>query len=171
MKTNIVLIGIMGCGKTTLARKLQQRLAYQFIDLDEYVESKYQETISSMFLQGEEHFRDRETVCCKEVSKQEACIISTGGGVIKRKENMEALKEHGYVIYVDRPIEHILQDVDTSKRPLLKDGPQALYDLYEQRHALYQEYSDYHFINDQSLEDSVDKLMMHIISNIKIPEV
>lgn len=156
---NIVLIGIMGCGKTTISRLLSQRLNRPVIDLDEYLVEKYDQTISSMFDISEDYFRDRESECCKDVSLLEGYIVSTGGGVIKREENMEYLKKNGYIIYLDRPIINILEDVETASRPLLKDGPEKLYDLYDQRHQLYLKYCDYHLMNDSSLEDIVDKIV------------
>lgn len=163
---NIVFIGLMGCGKTTIAYELSKKLSLEVIDLDHYIETKYQETIQDMFCQGEDLFRSRETECCHEVSKKEGCIISTGGGVIKNKENIDALKENGYIIYIDRPVENIVLDVTTASRPLLKNGPQALYDLYHERHHLYQDYCDYHFINDISLQEAIEKLMEHINRNL-----
>ena len=126
---NIVLIGIMGCGKTTVSLLLAEKLARPVIDIDEYLEKKYQMSIPEMFAISEAYFRERETICCQEVSKLDGYIISTGGGVIKNPENMKALKENGIVIYIDRPISMILEDVETSSRPLLKDGAEKLFDL------------------------------------------
>jgi len=156
---NIVLIGIMGCGKTTISQLLSERLHRPLIDLDDYLVKKYNQTIPSMFEISEDYFRDRESECCQDVSLLEGYIVSTGGGVIKREQNMEYLKKNGYVIYLDRPIVNILDDVDTASRPLLKDGPDQLYDLYHQRHQLYLKYCDYHLINDSTLEKVVNEII------------
>ncbi|BFK23658.1 shikimate kinase [Massilimicrobiota timonensis] len=158
-KTNVVLIGMMGCGKTTIAKLLKDKLHKQWIDMDQYIENQYQMSISQMFDISEDYFRERETACCLEIAKQKHCIISTGGGVIQRYENIEALKQSGYIIYIDRPIPLILEDVDTSSRPLLKEGAQKLYDLYQVRHPLYLQACDYHVDNDGTLEDVCHKII------------
>ena len=158
-KTNVVLIGMMGCGKTTIAKLLKDKLHKQWIDMDQYIENQYQMSISQMFDISEDYFRERETACCLEIAQQKHCIISTGGGVIQRYENIEALKQSGYIIYIDRPIPLILEDVDTSSRPLLKDGTQKLYDLYQVRHPLYLQACDYHVDNDGTLEDVCHKII------------
>ena len=135
-KTNVVLIGMMGCGKTTIAKLLKDKLHKQWIDMDQYIEDKYQMSISQMFDISEDYFRERETACCLEIAQQKDCIISTGGGVIQRYENMEALKQSGYIIYIDRPIP-----------------------LYQVRHPLYLQACDYHVDNDGTLEDVCHKII------------
>lgn len=156
---NIVFIGIMGCGKSTIAKRLSEQLKKPMIDLDDYLEEKYDMTISEMFDISEDYFRDRESECCQDVAKLSDYIISTGGGVIKKEENIHYLKENGFIIYIDRPISHILQDVDIKNRPLLKDGADKLYQLYEQRHSLYLKACDYHLKNDSSLDEVINKIM------------
>lgn len=162
---NIVLIGMMGCGKTTISELLSQQLHCPLIDIDEYLENKYQMTIPDMFNKSETYFRERETICCQEVGQMEGCIISTGGGVIKNKENMLALSQNGIIFYLDRPVENILKDVDTTSRPLLKEGAQKLYQLYEERHHLYLQYCHYHIDNKTTLQDVVDQIIKIIQKN------
>lgn len=156
---NIVLIGMMGCGKTTISQLLSKKLQRPCVDIDEYLVLKYQMTIPQMFDISEDYFRDHETECCYDVGCYDGYIISTGGGVIKRKENIEALHRNGIIIYLDRPVENIYQDVDISSRPLLKDGPQKLYDLFEERHQSYLDACDYHIMNDSSLDDVIHKII------------
>lgn len=158
-KSNIVLIGIMGCGKTTIARMLKERLNRQSIDMDIYIEEKYQMSIREMFDISEQYFRERETECCLEIAQKDNLIISTGGGVITNPRNIEALQQKGWIIYIDRPVDNILKDVDTSSRPLLKDGPERLYELYHQRHPLYLQSCDYHLVNDGTLEEICQKII------------
>ena len=162
---NIVLIGIMGCGKTTIAALLAKKLKRPVIDIDEYLEKKYQMSIPEMFAISEAYFRERETICCQEVSKLNGYIISTGGGVIKNPENMKALKENGIVIYIDRPISMILEDVETSSRPLLKDGAEKLFDLYKERHQLYLDSCDYHIMNDVTIDEFINNIINCIKEN------
>ncbi|MFQ8769465.1 MAG: shikimate kinase [Thomasclavelia ramosa] len=108
---NIVLIGIMGCGKTTLSRMLGEKLNRPVIDIDEYIVEKYHQTIPEMFEVSETYFRNNETAGCKDVSDLNGHIISTGGGVVLRPENIKYLKQNGIIIYIDRPIDNILTDV------------------------------------------------------------
>ena len=159
---NIVLIGMMGCGKTTVSKMLSERLDMPMVDVDEYIETKYDITIPEMFDISEDYFRNCEQTCCEIIGKWKGFVISTGGGVIKNPHNIEMLKENGVIIYLDRPIEHILQDIDIQSRPLLKDGPDKLYELYKQRHHLYLEACDYCVQNTSSLSHVVDEIVQKI---------
>lgn len=141
-KTNIVLIGLMGVGKTTIGKILSSMLDMQFTDCDENIERNFGR-ISDLFLKGEQHFRDIESKIVKCVSALDNVIISTGGGVVLRPENMEALKRKGVVFYLKRPVEDIIKSVDPSGRPLIKEGPEALYRLFEERDPLYNKYCDH----------------------------
>ena len=163
---NIILVGIMGCGKTTISKLLSEKLKMPVIDMDEYLEKKYQCTIPDMFAISEEYFRDRESEACLDMAKLDGYIISTGGGVVKRKENRDILKQAGTVFYIDRPLDNIVSDVETAHRPLLKDGPQKLYQLYDERHELYLDSCHYHVDNDGTLDDIVNKIVEDIIENM-----
>lgn len=156
---NIILIGMMGCGKTTISKELALQLKRPLIDIDDYLVDKYQMTIPEMFQISEDYFREREHECCKDVSHYEGYIISTGGGVIKNPHNIAVLKENGIIIYLDRPVDLILKDIDTSSRPLLKDGAEKLYDLYQERHQLYLDACDLHIHNDTSLREVVENII------------
>ncbi|MDP4143512.1 MAG: shikimate kinase [Bacillota bacterium] len=156
---NIVLIGMPGCGKSTIGKRVAKKLGLNFCDIDEYLVKKQGISIPEIFKQGEEHFRDIETQCVKDVSKYANTVISTGGGVVKRKENIFALKEKGIVIFINRPIENIVSDVDTESRPLLKDDISRLYKLYEERYKLYKEYCDHEVINNGQFIDAVEKIL------------
>lgn len=142
MRSNIVLIGLTGCGKTALGKRLSRMLNMPFIDMDSYIEEHYG-AIKDLFEKGEEYFRDIESKVAKEVAQRKGTIISTGGGVVLRESNMEALKSTGIVFYLDRPIEEIISTIDTSNRPLLKDGKEVIYRLKKEREHLYIRYCDY----------------------------
>lgn len=162
MMKNIVLIGMMGCGKTTISKLLSEKLNMPVIDIDEYLVDKHQCTINDMFAVSEDYFRDLESEACVELSQKENYIISTGGGVVKRQKNTDVLRKNGIVIYLDRPIDHILTDVEIASRPLLKDGPEKLYQLYQERHQLYLNACDYHIMNDGSIDDVLNKIIQKI---------
>ena len=159
MEKNIVLIGMPGCGKTTLGRILSKQLSMEFYDIDNYIERKTNKKISELFEKGENYFRDIESSACEEISSKKKVIISTGGGVVKRKENIDFLKENSIVIFVDRPVNDIIGDVDISKRPLLKDGKEKVLKLYDERYLLYKNYADKIVVNDTSIEDTKNKII------------
>ena len=156
---NIVLIGIMGSGKTTISKLLALRLNRPVIDMDDYLEDKYSMTINEMFDISEDYFREKETECCEDVSRLDNYIVSTGGGIIKKQKNVDLLKENGIIIYIDRPIDNIMTDVETEDRPLLKDGAEKLYALFDERNQLYLDACDYHLMNDGTLDEFVDKII------------
>lgn len=156
---NIVLIGIMGAGKTTIGKILSESLNRTFIDIDDYVVKKNKMTIKEMFDHGEEYFRKYESDAVKDVSMLRDAVISCGGGVIKKKTNIDCLKENGCIVYIDRPIESILSDIDAEGRPLLKSGKDNLYKLYNERKELYELYCDYHIKNESSAQQCAEDII------------
>lgn len=165
MKSKIVLIGMPGCGKTTIGRIISKQLKMNFYDMDDYIEKISSSTIAELFENGEEYFRNIETQACRELAQKKDVLISTGGGVVKRKENIEILKEDSIIIFLDRPVENIFEDVDVSNRPLLKDGKQKLLNLYEERYELYKESADKVIINDGNIKDVVNEVKEIIFFN------
>lgn len=159
MSKNIVLIGMPGAGKTTIGKMLYKRLALKFIDVDEFIVEISGKTIPELFDVSESHFRQVEAMAVKKLSMDKSTIIATGGGVVKNKDNIDELRRNGMIVFIDRPIENIAGDVEISKRPLLKEGIQKLYDLHRERYSLYREYSDFHVINDHEIETVVDKIV------------
>ena len=105
---NIVLIGMPASGKSTVGKLLSKKINYEYYDADKYLEKKENVKISTLFSEkGEEHFRNLETKYLRELSQKNRIIISTGGGAVKREENMEILKEKGIVVFLSRKIEDI----------------------------------------------------------------
>jgi shikimate kinase len=159
MGRNIVLIGMPGAGKTTIGKMLYEKLDLKFVDVDEFIVEESGKTIPELFDVSESHFRDVERRAVKKLSMGNSSIIATGGGVIKNKENIEELKKQGIIVFIDRPLKNIAGDVEISKRPLLKDGVQKLYDLYDERYELYKKHSDFHIMNDCEIEDVANKII------------
>lgn len=134
---NIILIGMPGCGKSMLGRRLAEALNRKFTDADTEIERLSGSTIPELFAVSEEHFRTWETRAVEQVLAQDGQVVAMGGGVILRERNVALMRERGLVIFLDRVPEDIVQDVDTSGRPLLAQGRRRIYDLYRQRERLY----------------------------------
>lgn len=163
---NIFLIGIMGAGKTTVGKELGKELKMDFIDVDRYIEKKYKMAINEMFKNGEDYFRDKEVEAINEICRFENKIISCGGGVIKREENIKNIRENGFVIYLDRPIDNILETINIEKRPLLKEGKEKLYDIYEERKEIYQKTCHMHYKSDGNIRRTVRELSKAIQNKV-----
>lgn len=161
MGKGIVLIGMPGCGKTTLGQEIARELNLKFIDMDDFIERSSKKTISEIFENGEEFFRAFETKTCEVLSRLDDVVISTGGGVVKKSENMDYYKDY-LKVFINRPLELILSDVDTSTRPLLKDGKEKLINLYRERIDLYNLYSDIEIINDGLISEVVNEITQKI---------
>lgn len=146
MKNNIILIGFMGCGKTSAGQRLAEKMSFDFCDTDELIEQKEKMTISNIFAQkGEDYFRKLETNTIREmIESAKDMVISTGGGLPLRKENADLLKELGLVVYLKTEKETILQRLkDDTTRPLLAGGnaEEKVETLLAQREPLYKEAS------------------------------
>jgi shikimate dehydrogenase len=158
-KRNIVLIGMPTCGKTTISKVLADKLNKEVVDTDTLVEQEMGTTIKEYLKTHDEtSFRDIETKVINNVSKLNNLIISTGGGVIKRKNNMEYLKANGIIVFIDRPLE-LLQVSDT--RPL-SSNQSDLEKLYHERYDLYCNYSDIIVKNDQDLELVINEIINEV---------
>ncbi len=152
---NIVLIGMPGCGKSTLGRLLAERTGKKFADMDVIIEETAGISIPEIFEQyGEQHFRDLETEIAGKLGKEKGQIIATGGGVILRPENMKALLQNGRAVFIQRP----LKELATAGRPLSKDF-ETLKNMYEIRFPLYNKYSSCIIDVQDSIKDTMDQLV------------
>jgi len=121
-KKNIVLIGFMGTGKTTVGKILAKKLGMNFVDVDELIEKTAGLKISAVFAKlGEAYFRDIETEIIKSITKDSSQVIATGGGAVLRDENLNALKSNGVVFCLTASEELIFDRIkDNNERPLLQ---------------------------------------------------
>ncbi len=152
--TNIVLIGMPGSGKTTVARHLSAILSRPIASTDEAVEARVGTTIEAMFRdQGEASFRAAETEIVRELASVWGSVIATGGGTILSEENRNVLRVNSRIYYIRRP----LDTLDTSGRPL-SQGDGALERLYAQRHALYESFSDVQLDGDADYAETAKRI-------------
>lgn len=143
---NLILIGFMGTGKTTIGSRVARSLGFRFVDTDKLIVKSAGKTIAKIFEEsGESHFRDLETEALRSCVTSTDLVISTGGGIILREENRELLRRAGYVIWLKASPEVIYARVRRSRnRPLLltPDPLQSIRDLLASREALYEASSD-----------------------------
>jgi len=133
----LILIGPMGSGKTTLGKKLAKELEVPFADTDKMVAKEHGAIVEIFAKFGEGHFRTLETsALIKALSN--GGVIATGGGIVLSEENRRLLS--GYrTIFLDTSSEHVLDKINLSKRPLLKDNPERWDAIYLERKALYEQ--------------------------------
>lgn len=141
---NVVLVGFMGCGKTTVGRKLHVLLGYPFIDTDHRIENRAGKSIAAIFAdEGEAVFRDMETEVLEELlaDPAEQRIIATGGGIVVREANRALLRKLGFVVWLRAPVDTILQRIARNhERPLLRTGDprERVESLLAERTPFYQ---------------------------------
>ena len=149
--TNIILIGMPGSGKSSLAEKIAKKENKIFVDTDKEIEREEGNKISDIFRQkGEKYFRQVELEMAKRVAKETGQVIATGGGIVLQEEAMKSLRQNGFILWVKRPLESL----ETKGRPL-STTREALEIMYELRRPLYEKYMDKEISFDQDL-DSFD---------------
>ncbi|MDO8525060.1 MAG: shikimate kinase [Candidatus Omnitrophota bacterium] len=138
---NIVLIGFMGTGKTTIATSLSNKLDMRYVSTDDLIEKREKRTINEIFTkEGEDYFRDVESEVVREVSGMDGLVIDTGGGVVIREENLANLKSTGVVICLTADENTIMARTKKYKhRPLLnvEDPKLKIRALFARRAPLY----------------------------------
>ena len=138
-KRNVVLIGMPGSGKSTVGRRLAKQLGRPFRDTDEEIVARAGKPIPEIFRdEGEGAFRDLETAVIADLSQYGGAVIATGGGAILRQENLDALRQNGALVHLDRPLDDL---IPTSDRPL-SDDAEKLRALYAVRDPLYRAAAD-----------------------------
>ena len=146
------------CGKSTIGYWLSKKIGYPLLDTDKYLEEKENRIISDIFSnEGEGYFRNLETKYLKELSEKEGLIISTGGGAVKKKENIDILKKNGIIIFLNREINDISKE-NHKHRPLLQDI-NNIQKLYDERIDLYKKYSDIIIKNNDDMSIIVDRII------------
>ncbi len=139
---NIFLIGFMGTGKSTVARHMKRQCGMEIVEMDETIEERERMNISEIFQKyGEPYFRDLETELLKEIQERDNVVVSCGGGVVLREENIKIMKENGCIVLLTASPETILRRVKyDEKRPLLKGkkNVQAIGELMDARRERYE---------------------------------
>ncbi len=166
MKTNIVLIGFMGTGKTAVGKRLASILKKNFYDTDQEVEEVTGMTISELFNRcGEIRFRSEENLAINRLAKNENSVIATGGGIILDENNIAALAKTGIMICLTAKPEIIYERVKRrNNRPLLKKGDlyERILELMEEREDLYKCADFYIDTSDLDFQDVIDQILQFL---------
>jgi len=161
---NVVLVGFMGTGKTSVARKLAERLNREFLELDAIIEKKEGISIKEIFEKnGEPYFRKAEKDVIKEVSEKKGTVISAGGGAVIDEENLNRLKKNSIIVCLEASPDVILKRTkNNTRRPLLNvsDPKKTIEELLKQRDPYYKK-SD-HIINTDNL--TIDQVIDQILT-------
>ena len=144
---NIVLCGFMGCGKTSVGRRVAKLMGRQFCDLDHFIEQQSGMTVTEIFAkEGEEGFRIREAHAVAECAGKEGLVIASGGGTVLYPANVECFHRHGgKILFLDVPVAALQERLKNDKRRPLLQRPnrrQVIAELYEKRCPLYRAAAD-----------------------------
>lgn len=151
---NVILIGMPGCGKSTLASRLSAVTGRPYRDSDSLVEERTGRRVRDILVQdGEESFRMLETAALRELGKLSGQIISTGGGCITRTENYPLLHQNGIILWIRRDLSRLPR----TGRPLSQGGD--LMDMYRHREPLYRFFADEEIDNNASPEDALRQIL------------
>lgn len=151
---NVILIGMPGCGKSTVGRLVAEKWGKTFVDADTEIEKMAKKTIPKIFSEdGEGAFRAMETRVLAHLSKQSNLVIATGGGCVTREENFPLLRQNGKLFWLQRD----WSKLPTEGRPLSQS--QRLAEMYESRAPLYRHFADCIIDNNREIEDTVNAIL------------
>ena len=154
---HIFLIGMQGCGKSSLGKRVARETGLSFMDTDAMVATSAGCTVNEFFEKyGEETFRRAETGALSLLTRERPMIISTGGGTIMNPVNRHIMRAWGAIVLIDRPLEEILSDIKLDRRPTLRDGGLAEVErVYNERIGIYRDLADITVRNDQGYHMAV----------------
>lgn len=172
MGENIVLVGFMGTGKSSVGTRLSQRLGMGFLDMDREIEHLLGMTVERIFrVYGEKRFRSEERILADKLGGRSNLVIATGGGVVLDEDNIGALKRNGIVIGLEAAPEDILARVNRKKstRPLLRKGVniEDIIAMLKEREPFYSQ-ADYQVnTSGRDLEDVVNDIICFVVERKK----
>lgn len=157
---HIVLIGMMGCGKSTCGALLSQQLGIGLMDTDTYIETREGRSITEIFAQeGEPYFRMLEKAVGQEVGQMSPMVIACGGGFPLQTEAITPLKGVSHVVFLYRDPVEIYQNVAMSGRPLGQETQEAFLSRYQQREPIYRKWADQVVNVGVNPQETVDRIL------------
>ena len=165
---NIFLIGFMGCGKSTVASKLNQMYGMHVVEMDQEISNRQKMSIPDIFEQyGEEYFRDLESALVKEITTSSEQVVSCGGGVVLRENNVIEMKKNGHIVLLTAKPENVLKRVEKNDdRPILK-GRKTVKDIAELMGARREKYEEAADIIVATDDKSIEEISKEILERIK----
>lgn len=164
-KTNIILIGFMATGKTSVGKKTASILNMEFVDTDLLVEESLGLTVPEIFAKfGENYFREKESQIVQEVANKNNTVVATGGGIVINPGNMKALGSTGIIFWLKAPVELIYERVkNDGYRPLAyKKSIKDIEDMYKKRYNLYEKYNDFSIdVSGKSVENIAGEIVAY----------
>lgn len=166
---NIILIGFMGSGKTTIGKIISDKKNMRFIDMDLEIEKMENKKINQIFSEnGEKYFREKESSLLKQLCSLKNSVISTGGGIIENEFNIEILKKQPYVIWLDANEDTIENNVknEIEKRPKLKEDDNlklSIKNLLNKRYDKYKESANIRVnVNNKNVDQVLSDILVYI---------
>lgn len=140
---NVILIGFMGCGKTTVGKILAEDLSLDYYDIDEFIETNTKMSIPEIFKKaGEEWFRNQESFALTCLTDADNRLIATGGGIVEKEENLETLKKGGTVVYLKASPDKLWTRAGKDPNRPLSTDLASFRKLFDRRKARYEAVSD-----------------------------
>lgn len=160
MERHIFLVGMPGCGKSCLGRRVAMKMQAPYLDTDHYLSDRTGMNTAQIYeVYGEKAFRDGETRLLQELVSARPGIISTGGGFALREQNRTIMHNIGLVVLIDRPLDDIIQDIRAEKRPLLaQKSREEIERIYNERMPIYRSIADATLDNSQGFTNGLANL-------------
>ena len=160
MHKHIFLIGMPGAGKTTVGKVLAKELGRDFFDLDQTIQNKVGKSVQNIYIHdGKDAFTEYEYTTIKELIHNKPSVIATGGGTVTYDKTVKLMRNNGLVVFVNRDVNHILDDLDLEIRPLVKESIEYIFNVYEERYPLYEKVAHIKIGNEGSITDAVQEII------------
>ncbi len=169
---NLVLCGMMGAGKTTIGIKIAELTGRRWYDTDGLIVDKYGKISDIFEYYGEAHFRRLETEIVQDLAKMDGLVISTGGGLVLKKENNEVLQKNGKIVFLRASLETLAKRLNVDgNRPLLQTSTESIRDrlarLMKERLPIYEHVADFVVDVDNKTPEAIAKEIVSITEKVK----
>lgn len=167
LERHVFLIGMPGCGKSSLGKKVASNLRIPYVDMDRRITDAVGCTVTDIFERyGEQAFRNAETNTLIQLTREQPSLVSTGGGTVLREENRAIMRNFGVIVLIDRPLEDIMGDIKLDRRPLLaQKGLGEVERLYHERIDTYRAVADFVLNNNNGYYaglSALEHIMRHM---------
>ena len=170
---NLILCGMMGAGKTTIGIKIAELTGRRWYDTDGLIEDKYGKISDIFEYYGEAHFRKLETEIVKDLANHNDLVISTGGGLVLKKENNEVLQKNGKIIFLRATLDTLAKRLKVDgNRPLLQTSTESIRDrlarLMAERSPIYEHVADYIVDVDGKMPEEIAREIVALLKDIAL---